>query len=358
MNKLLALPVELINDIVGRCEHKDVINLCLVCSYMRDIASRWLYRDLTLSCSAQLPEVSPFFLFLRTIFHHPTRTTLVRRIQITGISSGTDGYHAASLWSRDLPLVQRLTSPEEYAESGANLVEYMNSEDSGYLDFMVALLLMTLPNLQSARLNLAFAKFGRCTDMVTSRKLFERCSQPHPLTPWGCLQNLETIDYYIHPSKVLGTPPQPVNLLFWLFYQPKLKSIQIRLVEYENDIRAWPSSPPPRQPSLTSLSLIDSCLRPDSLRHLLRCTPNLRKLKFQYSCDVNTSPDECIFLDCAKLGQALGESCKSLEDLSLSTFFYFYTREPSYGKIYGGDICGIFGSLGPLIHFTKLKHLQ
>ncbi|KAL8811301.1 MAG: hypothetical protein Q9223_001818 [Gallowayella weberi] len=359
MSKLLDLPAELLHDIVGRCERKDLRSLCLVCSHAREIASPRLYQDVSLSCSERLPQVPPLFLFLRTIFHHPTRTSLVRRMRITGTSSGTNGQHAASLWSQDLPLVQRLTSPAEFAETSPRINDYLISQGPGYLDYMVAILLMTLPTLRSARLNVAFATLVGWTEMVVTKRLFELCSQPHPLYRWACLQDLEEIDYYVNISKVLGSLLQPVNLLLWLFWQPKMRSIRIRVVEDDNHLWERLSSPPqPHQPGLTSLSLIDSCLRLDSLEQLLRCTPNLRRLKYQHACDIETSLDECRFLDCVRLGHILGESCASLEDLSLSIFFYFYTRRPLYQRIYSSDSSGIRGSLGSMKHFSRLKHLQ
>ncbi|KAL8798350.1 MAG: hypothetical protein Q9182_006738 [Xanthomendoza sp. 2 TL-2023] len=198
------------------------------------------------------------------------------------------------------------------------------------------------------------------TEMGVTRRLVETCSQPPRLNKqWACLQNLEEINYYVSPTNVLRSPVQPVELLLWLFLQPNIKTIRIRVVEEQGHLWEWPSSPLlPRKSGLTSLCLTDSCLRLDSLRHLLRCTPNLRRLKYQQACEMATSPEECMFLDCDKLGQILGEVSASLKDLSLSIFFFFYTEKPLYTKFYDRAYCGIWGSLGSMAHFSNLKYLK
>lgn len=224
-----------------------------------------------------------------------------------------------------------------------------------------ALLLILLPCLQAAHFSVSFEMYrGSPTIFECLSATIIDLLRPKSGSPTHGLRALEEIDCLTYPERCGGHPLQPRYDALDFSYLPNIRSIQARAVE-DASVSHWAMSPPDR-PSITSLSLKQSCVRADTLRQLLRATPNLQTLDYEYQCDFQSplTPAECPVLNCNALRDVLDKVSSSIESLSLSISFYSEDIwDDQMNSDYDGNLAwGISGSLGSMNHFMKLKYLK
>lgn len=150
-------------------------------------------------------------------------------------------------------------------------------------------------------------------------------------------------------------PPlfDPLRLLFL----PGVESIERRILEYRS-VFQW-LIPPPFQPSLTTLVLRFSSIRPQTLRELLVMTPNLQRLEYHpaINFESNIALDGHKVLNCGNLYEAIDTVSTTLTELKLSV--EFYALEAGVDESAGDHVeWGIRDSLGNMSKFQNLRTLH
>lgn len=226
------------------------------------------------------------------------------------------------------------------------------------MDAAVALLLLALPNLRVAHLNVRFQHSDEPLDTEFTASMLNHLvamSYQGQTTP-----PLESVKFYIDRTE---TTPEALDNVFldalWLFYFPNIESITARMVE-RTAVFEWPLDSP-ICPSLMSLELHSSCMRMNTLGQLLAVTPNLKELVYYHHFSFNTRVmvNGCYVLDCTRLREALEPLAPSLQYLSLSMQYYTDEDVLYLGPEYGDNVTWrMSGTLGNMNNFTKLRYLD
>lgn len=358
MSVLCQLPTELLEIVLDRCHSRDLSHLSRSCTTLRQLVLPRLYRDVNFTY-AWGDDLTSLHLFVTSILRHPARASFVRKVQITGEIYPPPSAIEARLAEHDLSLAKRILNPKRFSSAPVMLHHLASVTESSFAA-VPALLLILLPRLQAAHFSVGFKpRSGTATILKCLSATVLELLRPNSGSPSHSLRSLEEIDYLTYPEPCGSRPVQPCSDALDLYYLPNIRSIQARAVEDASGLY-WTISPPYR-PSITSLSLKNSCIRADTLRKLLKATPNLRTLDYEYHCNFDSplTPVECPVLDCNALRNVLDEVSASIESLTLSISFQ---SEEVWDNQVNTDLdgnleWGISGSLGPMPHFVKLKYL-
>lgn len=359
MGTLSQLPTELLEIILDRCHPRDLSNLSRSCTILRQRVLPRLYQDVTFT-HAWGDDLTNLHLFLTSILRHPARASFVRKLQITGEIYAPPSAIETRLAEHDLDLAKQILHPGRFS-SASVMLHHLASVTESSFTAVPALLLILLPRLQAAHFSVGFIpRSGTVAILKCLSATIIDLLRPNSGSPSHGLRALEEIDYLTYPEPCGGRPVQRCSDALDLYYLPNIRSIQARAVEDASGLY-WTISPPYR-PSITSLSLKNSCIRADTLRKLLKATPNLRMLDYEYHCNFDSplTPVECSVLDCNALRDVLDEVSASIESLTLSTSFQ---SEDVWDNQVNTDLdgnleWGISGSLCPMTHFLKLRYLK
>ncbi|KAL8897390.1 MAG: hypothetical protein Q9207_007241 [Kuettlingeria erythrocarpa] len=359
MGTLLQLPIELLEGVLSHCHLKDLNSISRSCTTLHEVVLPRLYQKVEFAyCWGD--DLTKLHLFVISILRHPARASFVRRLQITGEIYPPPSSVEACLTEHNLDLVKQILAPELFS-SAILMLHHLASGTESSFPAVPALLLILLPRLQTARFSAGLRPRSvavaalRCLSATVSDLL-----RPKSGSLSYDLRALEEIDYLTYPDPCGSHPVQRCSDALDLYQLPNIRSIQARAVEDISGLH-WAVSPPYR-PAITSLSLKNSCIRAGTLRKLLKATPNLRSLEYEYYCNFESplTPIECPILDSNALRNVLDVVSASIESLALSLNFqseWDWDAQDNIG-IDGNQEWGVSGSLGPMNHFLKLGCLK
>ena len=358
------LPSEILDAILNDCGAPELSKLCAVCRGLWRICAPRLYKDIIFSLKQHVNKPKqPLHAFLVTALHRPDLAATVRSVQFDDDLNiwprawwNTWGM-LKPLAEQDIDLARRIILRSRMPLA-AKMIHFLRFSGRHNFDAAVALLLLLLPNLQSAHLMACFHHCAQHRPLMFLPVVLKHVLVP-PKIDSSCLPR--SLHHMGYPGHCTGpwahSLDQPAEDILWLFYIRDVHSISARIIENGRCLR-WPRIAP-FQRSLQSLRLLRSCICLGALRTLLLACPNLKEFEYQHCCDmesVTTTPLECRILDCVGLKEALRSVENSLESLILSVLFYATQIYDSQG---GDNIeYGIYGFLGDLNNFNKLKYLE
>ncbi|KAL8759100.1 MAG: hypothetical protein Q9184_003725 [Pyrenodesmia sp. 2 TL-2023] len=358
MGNILHLPRELLDVITEQCQLKDLGNLSASCTTLRQVTIPQLYRNVKF-LYGRFGDSTKLHLFVASILRYPERSRYVKRLEVSGTLYPPNTESFSRLDNDGLKLARCILVPERLERASQMLYE-LESESECSFDAALALVLLLLHELRVVQLNVRVGPYDRNRGLLHVSAALKDLLEPRSGKQPRGLQFLEEINYFTHPESMSVDAALPLIDAILLFNPPNIKLLQARAVEDVSVTHRAMS--PPFRPSITSLSLKQSCVRADTLRKLLKATPNLRTLDYEYCCNFDSSltPVECPVLDCNALRHVLDEVSASIESLALSINFQSEdVWDDQINTDSDGNLAwGISGSLGPMNHFLKLRYLK
>ena len=357
--RLLRLPGELIHQILGLCSRSELVAVCRVCHSLQGLVTPKLYEVIEILYHPFNPtHPDQLILFLRTILHDPQRAFYVKALGLNTVPPGVQDYNGLATLDHE---TQQLARTALAHSQHPNLTQTMTTLGSGgedSIDAVVALLVSLLSRLKIIQLDYLFRPWSipaHCTN--DAEIMMQLRSTPGMIRTENLrlLREIYMVNDGVSDSAEHTIPPlfNPLRLLCL----PGIESIECRILEYQSSFQ-WPILEP-FQPSLTTLILRFSCIRPQTLRELLAITPNLKRL--EYHCAINFESNIALdghkVLNCWELYKAIDTVSATLTELKLS--LEFYALEAGVDESAGDHVeWGIRDSLGNMSKFQKLRTLH
>ncbi|KAF6833210.1 F-box domain protein [Colletotrichum plurivorum] len=353
MAALLQFPTEILDQILGHLPCADLAALYRVHRTFHLAAEPLLYNSVELSWTKK--ENPPVVQLLRTILTRPALALHVGQVKLLGrdfdLTRRTPDPHGII---RNLPPKVTIASDEQkiFTDAIEDLpLPYVSSWEeelrAGTMDAMVALLLMSVPNIKSLRIESNFTIEARLVGNLFRSAVCERSGTDLP-----SFVDLQEVIYNSKHSQFRGRcfPQGNTHEVLPLFYLPAARSLDLFVDTPPSGVFDWPPGPP-NLSNLTSLRL--SMLRETSLKKVLSATPCLKSLRWEwyYGPSYSRLPwGQTINLD--QVVSALVHVQDTLESLDITAWADYGT--PSDIEL---DPLEIRGTLRPLASFPKLRNL-
>ncbi|KAL8851850.1 MAG: hypothetical protein Q9221_003276 [Calogaya cf. arnoldii] len=331
--------------------------LCRVCHVLHDLVITKLYEVVEITYQAYNP-IHPvqLILFLRTILHKPQRAPHVRRFYLKPVlSPGWQDYD--SRLDHNTQQLARMALAHCKHPLLTQMITTLGSGGEDTIDAIVSLLILLLSRLQIVQLDYFFRPWSRpdhCTHDAEIIEHLNNTPSKYRIEDLRFLRERYMVHHGESTSVECTVPPlfDPLRL----FCLPDIQSIECQVMEYCPIFR-WPISAP-FQPTLTTLKLRFSCMRPQTLKEVLLTTPDLRILEYHHAANIDSTIalDGHKVLNCRDLCRAIDTVSLTLTELTLSIEFYALDRtEESDGDHIEW---GIWESLGSMSNYKKLKTLH
>ena len=366
--RINRLPKELLEPILHdvSLNAADLAGLARSCRGLHSPATVQLYSAIDLSCTAtsSFPRLKlPVHLLVRTCTENAELASLITSLSVKGKQS----FWFSSRESKYLPLwpkdARPLLSSEELAvvcQSTHGLEalrdrSWAQDLQEGNVNAYLAVLLLTLPNIESLTLDQDF--YRNSPHLIKALKA--RC--PYHIdsaSPQEAFLKLKSVQ--LLPADVWTTDrvvdPALTTLLLYLPSIEQITSAMISLPPFK-----WPHQRSPSCLTLVSLDLPECEMDEKSLGRLLAKTPSLRKLRYDRHIDLDpTSPyqpenlSEWEWFDLPALRKAIAPIQSQLIELRLGVFFFANTALDV-----GMDVrWGVKPAFGGFAEFTQLEELE
>ncbi|CAO2647107.1 Nn.00g080290.m01.CDS01 [Neocucurbitaria sp. VM-36] len=385
---LFDIPAELLEEILSPLSIDDLSRLSRTCTALHKFLSPHVYRTIDWYWEDNHP-CPPYHLLLRTLLSSPHLAGHVKTIKLRGGGivernawKDDEWNDTSGLWSVPVRARSIWTDGQRSAASfntadmrrvrivvltidSYRVNEWMHGFQEGNVDLVVALLLHQTQSIELLDLGIGLIQYSKFIPK-TFRSLIDSCITasvyPHlmvaklghdgPRTPKGTWANLDLFRLF--------------------FFLPKL--VHLDTVLLEPVVFGWPSPTlTPKSKSLSKLVLEKSTAPEMMLERMLRCTPNLRHLVYDYTrlvaygaphweSFVDMFPQRqmimYILIHCQYLSKALAHVKDTLESLVFKIQFDSDYYTDLNAPLDCGYICGLVGRVKILNQMLRLKNLE
>lgn len=387
MVPLIDMPAEMLEEILLLLPTRDVSALSRTCSALHNFLSPQIYHDIDWYWEDD--RVSPpYHLLLRTLLSNDKLANAVRTIKLRGggiidcveqenywtryACDWDPTRQSRSLWTHGMRKRDALDVTDLWRMrtivtniDKTRVEKWMHEVRRGNVDVIVGLLLYQARSLR--RLDLGFG--------LVQHSVFI------PLTFRSLICTAPAYPRLTHVNIGLDGPWTPMNtfvefdFIRIFFFMPKLAHLNAAIMEPV--VFGWPS--PTLQPTSYSLSelILERCtISGNTLERLLRCTPNLKKLVYDYrrmvagggshweswkECEEEQLRDRrhCkILLYCQPVTKALSHVKTTLEHLELKVHFEDEQCNGITDPWNSPYLCHLVGRVKDLDKLLKLKTLE
>ncbi|KAH0545403.1 hypothetical protein FGG08_000544 [Glutinoglossum americanum] len=285
MPNFLDLPLDLTLQILPHLPA--LSSFSQTCKSLRTITEPFLYSTIDLAWHGHKSTRRPPFRFLfRTIYERPDLAALVKHVHFSCVVGDDDEWapggtlHEVQLSPRDRKRVLAAIREAGWAfqnQAGKAVAE-------GDLDVLIAVLLSRLHNLEALELGYGFV---RLFDFV-GRMLKHAISAPETAGNFSRFLKLREVRYSVNSDyaclrKAASHTPQPnFDQMTSLFSIPSLRTIDMVMPD-SRGLAQFPSNS--SLPNLTVLRLRHSKLSVMTVQKMLKATPRLEILQYDYVFD-------------------------------------------------------------------------
>ncbi|KAF2092048.1 hypothetical protein K490DRAFT_53203 [Saccharata proteae CBS 121410] len=377
---LSALPTELLEEITGYLDSKQLYAMALSCTRLNAVCHRSLYRTIDFVWDKEDPAsaLSPRR-FLCAILRRPELALLVENISFRALNWSkiahlpNRGYaepeDRATLPNNDVCLVHTLIEDLQLPDAGRWKEEFAK----GSAVVPIALILSQISNVKSLTIDAEF-QWDKWRHLDDYKPHLLGILLRHTVQAPSCVNinrfpHLKEVKLSTNVEDSLTCQEWPVDpeQIWPFFYAPCLETAEVKMdtreigIEdgdfrtYENPIQ-WPDHLP-KATSLRTLRLLHGRFTERNLVSLLSPFTNLKNLEYSYECEGDTGrePPNRYGFNGELIKQALRPCASSLEHLRITT------SKGGFGEWSGIEdlsVEWIYRPIGSLKDFPVLKTLD
>ncbi len=359
---LTTLPEEIVERIIFFTTTECRLNLAVTSKFLCRLATSALYGDIEFTLEDAAEPGYGLVLLTRTLFQRPELAATIRNVNIV---TRKDYYMVmlnradrAETVTRNVEIELQLLHIIE-SNLRSSLGERIRSplpQPQLTTDRWIELLLRLAVNIRTIKLGIGAVIY----QSSVSRFIEQALTGQNTVHPFNSLSHIELPPDFTEGAEAFPSrsnpglyPPIDYKTCLACFYGPAVQVISVSFPE--PDSFSWLRlGEPPVAFKLHSLVLHHSVAKEETLRELLSVTPNLKKLRYDFWCEIDNPRGYSEYLTCSTLLQALDQVNCTLVQLVISVnFFTFATIDINEDGPYG-----LRGCIGSLSHFKQLEYLD
>ncbi|KAF2251287.1 hypothetical protein BU26DRAFT_279801 [Trematosphaeria pertusa] len=364
MAALDGLPNELVDTIATNLAFEDINNLSLTCKSLRAATIPGIFRAINMTWDYRARTTPKLASLLRTLLERPDFIRHVKSISLyyRGFDFLLEDWEVEDELPPYTPALD--SDDKKLFEEAINASRFARPEDwkqaifgQRSLKAVVALLLFVCTNLDTLALDIDFLRSNTFLQEVLRHgsPTSQLCKAQR--LPFQKLKRI-SVGCESGPETVYAQTLLPRDSFLLLFYLPQVHVLDLSLLpnhpitswlEETGVPFFWPLPVEPVATNLTALRLIRTTAAPHKIDSLLKSTPNLTTLEYDYLSPSSQAP-----LDLVSLRSALDHVYLTLEHLVID--YEIFVDEEARDPEYLATVCR--GSIGSLCDFTSLITLE